>query len=330
MLCLCSLPVQAQSLFGYFDNPLGNTGDRLAQVKQTASHANLTMTPQYWQPAEWEAAQAAGQKVVLIVPDELFWQVETGGPVSSDLAMWCRDGWCDRTLADWVALVESHRDQVAAILIADEKDCNDGVRFPNWTPDSCRRAADKILAIHTAVKSALPWAKTWVNYTAAWPYYFRLAQTQNRHPSVYGVSLPPADWISLDCYTPFASCFGSNSVSVLYGALKPWLQPHQRFVLLPRAFMGAYLGWNPTPAQIDTMAGQYYAFARSEPKVEAVIPFVWRNVSGVGYGAGSVPEIANTYTGIGQAITGRRHQAPQNVRIVQEPVPCVDGVVCPH
>ena len=326
-----SVACQAR-LAGYFDQAIGNTGDRAAQMAATANHANVTMSVQYWREADWQAARAAGQRVILIVPDELFWQVESGGLVSADLGMWCRDeDWCHRTLADWVALVEAHHDQVEAILIADEKDCNDGgTRFPYWTVASCQRAAQKILALHSAVKAALPWVKTWVNYTAAWAYYFRLAQQRGQHPSVYGVSLPPADWISLDCYTPFARCFGSESVSALYGAWKPWMPSSQRFVLLPRAFSGSYLGWNPSTAELATMAGQYLAYAQAEPRVEVFLPFIWRSVSGVGWGAMDVPAIASTYVGLGQQITGRRLSAPRGVRIEREGVPCVDGgVVCP-
>lgn len=321
VLCLSHTVSGQAQLFGWFDNPQGNTGDRSGQIQQTARHANLTMSVQYWHAAEWEAAAAAGQRVVLMIPDELVWQVDTSLPVSADLAMWCREAcWCGKTWADWVALIDSHREQVAAILIADEKDCNDGgIRYPSWTPDSCRRAATKVLALHEAVKAALPWVKTWVNYTSAYAFYYRLAQVYGRHPSVYGVSLPPADWISMDCYTPYASCFGRDSVETMYGSLKPWLQSHQRFVLLPRAFSGSFLGWNPTHAELATMAGQYLAFAQRETRVEAVMPFIWRSVPGVGWGARDVPDLAATYVSMGQQITGRRLAAPLGVRIVREP-----------
>ena len=321
--------------FVWYDNTIGNPGDRQEQMRLTAPHSSATMAPRYWHDGDWAEAKRLGQRVILLIPGEFYWAVDENHPLDLDLPMWCRmpsnwplfehptnedpDGWCNKTARDWFAKIEAHRDQVEAIQVVDETDCNrkDGTnRFPNWTRASCEEAGRLIAALHYAIKSRLPWVKTWANYTAAWAYYFRLAAIYGRSPSYYGVALPHTDIISMDCYTPFASCFG-GAVKARYDDWKPYLLPGQKFALLPRAFLGNYLGWNPAASEVGVMAWQYYAYASEEPLVEMIVPFIFRSVAPL-TGAMFVESIRLDYERIGLLWSGKAPAAPTGLRFTYE------------
>lgn len=322
----------------WYDNAIGNPGDRQAQMREVAPHASGTMSPRYWHEGDWAEAKRLGLKVVLGIPSEIYWAVDEAHPLDVEMPMWCRMpsnwplfehptdedpyGWCNKKVKDWIALVEQHREQILAIGIVDETDCNtkDGrIRFPNWTRASCEEAGRLIAALHYAIKSRLPWIRTWANYTAAWAFYFRLAAISGRSPSYYGVALPHTDIISMDAYTPFAFAFGSNSVKTLYDAWKLHLLPGQKFALIPRAFMGSYLNWNPTASELGVMAWQYYAFMREEPLVELMVPFLYRSIGEEGLtGAMYTPSVRFEWERIGLLITGKAPAAPTGLRFIYE------------
>lgn len=326
LLLWATVASAAPRAFWWFDNATGNTGDRTTQIAEVAAHSTHTMSVQYWEPADWVAVRQAGLKVVVTVPDEVFWAVRDTQPTAPalDLPLWCRTAtWCNRTLADWVALMHAHRDLVDVVLLADELDCNsdDGtVRFPHWTPTSCQRAAAKLVVLHQAVKAWLPWVRTWTNYTSAWTYYYVVARDQQVPVSRYGVSTSPSDLVSFDCYQPFDRCFGRTSVSQLLAVWLPALRGDQALVLLPRAFLGSYLGWNPGVPELAATADRYWQEAQRQPRIAAVVPFVYRDVAGVGLGARGVPDLLAVFAAQGTAVTGLQSppRAPLNLRFVRE------------
>lgn len=322
--------VAASPWFGWYDNASGNFEDRAAQMAAHASHASITMSVQFERPEDWQAARAARLAVGLIIPHELFWAVSDADPRIPDPAavpMDCRGDWladlsfrptwCHKTLADWLAVLRAHQADIAFVQVTDEIGCHldDGSTYPlTWWPESCRRAAAKRDTLHWAIKQWLPWVRTYSNELAAYPYYWRLAQQRGHAPGVFGVSVPAADLLWIDCYTPYRMCCGPHSVANLLSAWTPFLAPHQRYVLIPRAFMGPYLGWNPAPSEIGVMAWQYYGLTQTDPRVEGVLAFLWRSPTGAQWS----PALLADYVAIGQLLTGRRHEAPKGLRIVRE------------
>lgn len=302
-------------VYGYFDAPYSNPLDVPAQLHEHGSYANVTMTVRPEVEADWQAAEAAGLKVIVTWPLEFFLTVDAGRPLLLSLPMWCRPDWCNQTAADWLNVIRAHQEQVAGVFVADEYDC--GRPFPDWPAWACAAAAAKIEANLADVRAYLPGLPTWVNYTPAWTNWLQFAD-----PSRYGVSLASAEWVSFDAYTRWDACFGRLSCPQLLAGLKRFMRPEQRIVLLPRAFDGSFLGWSPAPSEVSVMAWQYYRYAQEDPAVVGIVPFIWRSVSGVGTGAAFVPELRDTYTQIGMLVTGRPGPPPpappNGVRVVRE------------
>lgn len=330
VLCL----VLALSWFGWFDNPENNPGDRPAEIRAVAGTANVTMSVVPWRAAEWDAARASGQRVIVMMPNELFWAVQTGTapsdpmpqPVSPDTPMWTRPGeWEGQTLRDWVALIDAHRDEVAGVMLTDELGCNsdDGtVRFLQWNPESCRRAAAKLRILYELITTWLPGIDTWSNETAAWMHYALLAQVYQVPLSRYGVTMLPTTYVSFDCYTRFASCFGPRvSVERLVQATKPWLRRDQRVVLMPRAFLGydPVTQWDPSLTELHQLRREYEAYIAREPAVGGVVSFLWRPTMN---GAGASFALASPWLDWGRRALGLPLPSPPappvNVHIVQE------------
>jgi hypothetical protein len=312
----------APRVFWWFDNPYDNPGPHATQIAEVAAHSTHTMSVRYWEPDDWRAARTAGLRVAVMLPGEIFWAVRDTAPSvpSLDLPMRCLGPvWCQKTLADWVTVMQAQRDLVDVVLIADEVDCNsdDGtIRFPNWTPASCQRAAAKLTVLHQTIKTWLPWVQTWTNHTSAWVYYYVVARDQRVPVSRYGVSTAPSDLVSFDCYQPFDRCFGRTSVSQLAEVWLQALRPEQSIALLPRAFLGPYLGWNPAVPELATMADQYWQYAQQQPRVTAIVPFIYRGLGG----ARSVPDLLAIYAAQGARVkpSGVPPRAPLNLRFVRE------------
>ena len=325
VLCLilvASVSTACQSLFGYYDSPIQNPLDRHAQMQEHARYANATMAVRWWREDDWAVAREAGLRVIVNWPHEFWLAVDENRPLILDAAMWCRmpaeddPGWCNQTSADWLNVILAHQDQIAAVSVVDEHDC--GAPFPaGWTVTNCQAAARKIEANIAAVRFYLPGIPTWVNYTSAFANWF-----QTSAPSRYGVSLASADWVGFDSYTPWEACWGRVSCPTLIAGMERFMAAHQKIALIPRAFAGSYLNWNPPSTTVASVARQYLSYMQTHPRVVGMFPFIWWDLMGSGTGAEKVPVIRTAYEQIGMAITGRPGPppppAPTGLRILRE------------
>jgi hypothetical protein len=316
LIGLSQVTAACQPLFGYYDNAIQNPLDRHAQMRAHATYANVTAAVRWWREDDWQLARDLDLKVIVAWPHEFWLAVDENRPLLLSAAMWCREGWCNQTNADWLNVIIAHRDQIAAIGVSDEYDC--GAAFPSgWTVTNCQLAAKKIEANLAAARFYLPGIPTWTNYTAAFANWFQFSA-----PSRYGVSLSTADWISIDSYTPFNACWGRVSCPQLMDGMARFMAPSQKFVLIPRAFSGSYLNWAPSDQTVASMAGEYHAYMQTHPRVVGMFPFIWWDVPGVGIGAARAPIIRTAYEQIGMALTGRAGppppSAPTGLRILRE------------
>lgn len=311
--------ILAITMFSWFDNPLGNTGNT-NQILAHRNHADATMTVRPYVEADWDAARATGQCVIVFWPREVFDLLTPGRDIPwASPVYWPVE---NPTVGGMIYTFYTHRDQICGIFLADEVDC--GLNWMlTWTPAGCSAASDQIEWNARMVKwlmsiGYLPQVPVWVNYTAPWAAWFVGPAGLPRDPSVYGVRLPPsADVISFDAYTSFDSCFARVTCPQLWAGLHARMSSTQRFAAMPRAFVGPYLGWNPSISQIVVMAWSYYNYVVQSPaQFWAVIPFLWRGPNGAMYS----PELAREYITIAQLLTGKREVAPDavtGVRIVR-------------
>ncbi len=273
--------------FGYW-NTGGDGQDPFplaTELSDQMAYTNVSMDEWAFGPWPYSSAtnplamaQAAGVKSIIVWP---FWgTIDVGtGP---DPAVF----------NSWVQAITPYINNIAAVAIIDEPDCNyNGATFPGgWTPENCRAMRLKIEANIAKLKSAFPNMPAWVNYTSA----FMAGLPQ---PSTSEYNIPQnADWISWDCYTPWDNCFGSWSVPTVLSWLDAKLGPSQRAVFIPQAYQTG-----STEAQVSAIADQYYNLALSDPKVIGIFPFIWWNPPGI-IGAHDSPVIRAKYAQIGCAI----------------------------
>ena len=286
-------------LFGYWDHSCAHGDGHRASMQAQAGYSNITQSVRWSVEDDWQAARDHNLGVVLMWPYDLWLTIDVDRPIMWDTPVW------GGAAIQFAQTVLAHRDQIVAINVMDEPDCNyNGATFPHgWTVDNCQRQAAKIEANIATVQTVFPNTLTWVSYTAAWVNYLQFDR-----PSRFGVSLATADWAGFDAYTPFTACFGRITCPQLWDGLQRWMTAAQKLVLIPRAFDANYLGWNPAPSEVSVMAWQYYAYSRGNPRVAAIFPFIWWNALGVG--AAQVPEIRTTYEQIGVLLTGRPGPTP--------------------
>ena len=297
--------VQGQTLFGYWDHAYAHAGNE-QHIRDTAPYSNVTHAVRWYVEADWQEAASANLGVVLMWPYDLWLTIDTTRPI-----LWNTPVWGGNAL-QFAQAVLAHRDQVVAVNVIDEPDCNyAGAGVYAWTVDNCRRQAAKIEANISAVRTVFPWAKTMVIYSAMWANWFVNDDGSPRDPSRYGVTLASADWVGLDCYTPFEQCFGRyKSLPTLIAGMQARMTASQRVALVPRAFSGDYLGFNPSDAQVASIAGQYATYARSNTRVCCVFPFIWWDLSPTLRGAQSSPTIRSALEQIGFSLTGKTTLAP--------------------
>ena len=299
-----------ERLSGYYDNAITSPMER-SHLADHRSYANVASNVRWWVESDWQIAEAAGLKVILPWPDEFFYGDPYFQGIDYNVALnWNRWMWYGNpgdTAVQWYYAVLRHRNQIAAFGLADERDCNYGTQFPNWTYASCAAMARKLEANAATIKTILRFhgwdVPVWINYTSAFAAYF-----QSANPTSYGASIPQSvDWVSFDAYTPWERCYGSISCPQLIAGLERNMRPDQRIVLVPRAFSGPYLGYHPSDMQVALTLLQYYQYMQADPRVVAMLPFSEFTVPGVGWwGASSSEVIHGTVRWIGQQITGRR------------------------
>lgn len=318
LACLCLVlfgaTLSGQRYVGYFDNAYASPQDAPTAILGQGRFANATMSVRPCHPEDWEAARLAGVKVILHWPDE-FWvgdvtapALEWGTPIDWNRPMWsgCTrlDGSPERAV-DWYYTVLQHRDQIAAFLLCDECDGNyGGVRFPFWTHASLEAQARKMewnIASLRGIFGVHGWyPDVWINYTPAWVYGLNSNLPGYRLP--FGVN-----WVSFDAYTPLNSCWGTISCAQLWAGMKARMRPDQRLVLIPRAFSGAYLNWNPSDLDVAIGLFGYLDYMLRDSQVIGMFPFIeWTLPGSQALGAGSVPVIGGSVRVIGQVLTGRQ------------------------
>lgn len=318
--------ILALSLFGWYDSAIENPLDRAQQMITHSTSANITGAVRPWVPADWERARSLGMKVTVTLPGQFYMTIDEGRPLIPHMDMWCQmpgegdPGWCNKTAIDWINLINSHRDEIAYMRVGDEYGC--GVPYQQWLANTtnCARAAAKIEAILAEIRRWMPGIKTHVNETSQFITFFT-SWRGNWRLNYFGIRLSSADYVGFDCYTPFSHCgrdgVGIYSVKTLIDNMKLVMRPHQKVILIPRAFTGLYLGWNPAPSEVSVMAWQYYSYALTEPLIEVIEPFIWWGQGGAAYNT----ELQTTYAAIGRLITGRQLPPPPQVtglRIVRE------------
>lgn len=336
LIVLATVSAACQPFFGYYGAPIQDPTDHLAQMTEHARYSNLTGAVRPWVEPEWEKARELGLRVVVGWPHEFWLALKAGKLITDDLPMWCRppsdwplwdppappgdaEGWCHRTAGDWFARIRQHQGQIAYMGIADEYDCG-GVWYP-ITLDNCRNAAALIERNISEARRNLPGVFLHVNYTAMFmgtiaahagkPTAWRLPY--------YGISLSTAEYTSFDCYTPFEACARDGttvfSVPALVAGMEKVLAPWQRILLIPRAFAGPFLGYAPTSASVVATGRQYYDLAKTHPRIDGMLAFIWFDLMGAGSGAGSVPAIRDGFAAFGSGLTGRGVPvAPTGVR----------------
>lgn len=314
-------------LFGWYDSPIGTPLNHIEQIQNQSHYASMTMTGRYWVELDWQVAKAAGIKVVTQLPHEFRIVIDEGRPLILNTPMWCRmpdiskndPGWCNKTAADWINLMLAHRDQIEVIEICDECDCNYGGHGINfWSSSSCDRMARKLEAIIADVRYWLPGVKTWVGYSAPWIGYF-VNPYNNQLPRepMNGVRLASSDWIGFNCYRPWNDCFARASVPQMVNGIKAKMNASQSVVLIPRAFGGTYLNYNPAPEEVVVGLYQYLNYAKMESRIAAIMPFIPFNIHGPGTGGIFIPQIHEAVKQIGRLLT-KPVAAPTNLRIVRE------------
>lgn len=300
---------QAQhvEVVGYYGNG-GNTPQPSleAQLAEHRHYANMTMAVRWWSADDWTLlAQHDGMRTVLQWP----WWGELRGdrPLCAlDARPGCWDG---TEAAAWVAWVRAMRPLVAAVMVEDERDCNTAtVRgLAAWTPASCAEAAAATDANLAAIRYLLgpQTPPLWINYTAAYADLWR-------SPAKWGVRVPDADWLSLDCYTAWDHCWGWRSVEDLYTTWSAHWRPTQRAVLLPCAYVPARdpgWAWTTVPQVVEGIR-RYAAYADHWPRVVAVVPFLWWPFGGMSRPAMTEPAIAAEVERVASSWTGRRRIIP--------------------
>ena len=297
-----------QTLFGYWDHAYAHAQNE-QHIQATAPYTNVTHAVRWYVEADWQAAKAGGLGVVLMWPYDLWLTIDVDRPI-----MWNTPVWGGDALA-FAQAVLAHRDQVIAFNVIDEPGCGyDGVGVYAWTADNCRRQGAKVEANIATIRAVFPWVKTMVIDSSMWANWFVNDDGTPRDPSRYGVTLPSADWIGLDCYTPFEQCFGRyKSLPTLVAGLVARMTAAQRVVLVPRAFSGSYLNYAPSDARVAATAEQYATYARATPRVCCVFPFIWWDLSSTLRGAQSSPTIRGAYEQIGFSLTGKHLLPPARV-----------------
>ena len=312
-------PARGQTLFGYWDHAYAHAGNE-QHIRDTAPYSNTTHAVRWYVEADWQEAARANLGVVLMWPYDLWLTIDVTRPI-----LWTTPVWGGSAL-QFAQAVLAHRDQVVAFNVIDEPGCGyNGAGVYAWTFDNCKRQGAKVEANIATIRTVFPWAKTMVIDSSMWANWFVNDDGSARDPARYGVTLPSADWIGLDCYTPFESCFGRyKSLPVLVAGLAARMTAAQRVVLVPRAFSGLYLDYAPSDAEVAATARQYATYARSNPRVCCVFPFIWWDLSSTLRGAQSSPTIRTAYEQIGFSLTGKSlapplpPSAPTGVRIVRE------------
>lgn len=299
------LLVALLSWFGWWDNadmhwtPARTTASE-AQIREAAPYTNVTMAVRWDVPEDWAAAEAVGAKVILLWPHPALLAFASTADVDWSLVVCCTG----RTLAEWVYTVRAHQDRVVAIMVADEPELH-VLGGPNtWTPGNNRALGARLEAHLAIVRSALPGIPTWINHTSAWFNWALVGPLGTASPN--GVPIPSADWLSLDCYTPWDACYGRGvTVERLYAAWKPYLSPSQRFALIPQGNLANWFGVTLTPTEVAAVAEQYYQYALREPRVVGIFPFIWWGIEGESVGGGFEPTIRAAYASIGQRLLQR-------------------------
>ncbi|MFN0061799.1 MAG: hypothetical protein ACKVPX_04690 [Myxococcaceae bacterium] len=286
------LPVAPSGLkyFGYWDTSNPRPIDEV--LGDQAGYINVTK----YSPVPWSLAattvtlRKAAERGLRVVVHWLYFEaIDVGTPIPAQVA-------------EWAQVVQPYANQILAVSIADEPDCNyNGARFPNgWTPENCQAQRRKIEANIALVKSILPSAAAWVNYTSAWVYGLALAPR-------FGYAVPSnADWLSFDCYTAWGNCFGNQSVAQMVTTLQNGLSPRQEIVLIPRAFQGDFAGYIPSQDTIAAEAEAHFQMASSNPRIVGIFPFIWWSFDEVGMGpwtgARSSPIVRAKFADIGRRI----------------------------
>lgn len=305
----------SQSLFyGFYDSAPQNPTDHIATMVAHEPFTNATGIVRVWSEAEWATAKALNLKVIVAWPYEMFLTVDVNRPLDlqMDMGWWAQTG--IRTPADWINIINRHRDQVAFVGVSDEYGC--GTRYPDWLANTtnCRNAAAKIEAVLAEARLYLPGLQMHVNETSQFASFFAVPDSRRWWLDMFGIRLSSADYVGFDCYTDFLECARTGteilSVPVLVGHLKRFMASTQQIALIPRAFAGVYLGYNVPDESVAYTLRQYEDLARSDPRVGAVLPFIFFDLFGPGTGAGSRPVIMRQVEATGYVLTGKLPRLP--------------------
>ena len=168
LILLLAAPAGAQErYFGYYDHAISSPSER-SHLLEHRSYANVASNVRWWVESDWWIAEAAGLKVILPWPSEFFDGDQYFPGIDYDHALpWGRWMWYGNpgdTAVEWYYAVLRHRDQIVAFGLADERDCNYGTTFPNWTYASCAAMARKLEANASTIKAI------WSDGEYSWRY----------------------------------------------------------------------------------------------------------------------------------------------------------------
>lgn len=271
--------------FGYYASAMedvGIDGNRGNYSKATSNHANMTMVAGGDIQAKMKEAKTLKMKVVLDCQSAFF-----------DEKYQLRPDYKERWKA-FAATLKENQDNILAFYPLDEpygKGEEHGI-----TP---KKMKEQLELIGQEIKSTFP--------TKAVATIFTSSSVMDEN-----FQIPKSfDWVGFDCYQKWNSCEG-HSIPEYFEKLEKAMHPHQKIMAIGSAMTREENRWWMFRRHMGEIAEAYYTLAYNNPKVIAMMPFIYQTFDEGGdpkkriYGIQDIPEALEAWTSIGQRITGRR------------------------